>query len=144
MTRRTYAPHRAYSRNSTIVLVLLALVGSYVGFVWLSPRVETYRIKSSMKRICSSYMNARFYGEGHTNWKKEWEEERRKLRLSLQDDQWDFSVDQSCDRKAGCTCTALAAYELVTPWYLLEDYFEIPAYRSIHEIDIDVEYRTTY
>lgn len=144
MARRTHGASRAYSRNSTLVLVLLAVVGIYVSVVLVTPRVTAYRMKNAVRRTCTSYMNSYFFGQAHTNWEQKWEEERRKLKVPLLDDQWAFSVTQDCDRKTGCTCTGLVAFELVTPWYLLDDYFEIPKYRSTHEMDIEVDWITSY
>lgn len=129
---------------TNLLLFLLIVSAGYVGWVFLSPRLTAYEAKAAVKRACVGYMNIILIQESEERWRREFLSRMRGIGLPLRDDQYQFERNSDCSKKK-CSCKAQAAFALTTPWPFLEDFFpDIPPYRSVHRIDVDVDYRSEW
>lgn len=150
-SRSPSSPSRPVSRSrlvargrwSNLLLFLALVAGGYVGYVYFSPRLTAYEVKAAVRASCNAYMRTIIQAESREEWHKDFMSRMRRIGLQLTEDQYHFDTDGDCNRK-GCRCKAQVAFALTTPWPFLEDFFEIPPYRSVHRVDVDIDYRTSY
>ena len=145
-SRRLSSPSRLVARGrwSNFLLFIAIVVGGYLGYMYLSPRLIAYEASSAIKHACAGYMRIFLYNESEERWRRDFLSRIRRIGIPLNDDQWAFSTDGACTHTK-CRCLAQAAFALTTEWPYLADFFpELKSYRTVHRIDAEVDYRTTW
>lgn len=140
----------AAGQRLNLAIFLGCVVVGYVAWILLTPRITAYQLEGAITPVCRTYMGWLFAGQvtktvdRSFDWQRDWERRTRSLGIPLREDQYDFRTSPGCDKKKGCVCTGEAVFELTTPWFLLEDFFDIPPYKSTHHVIKNVEWRTSY